>query len=58
MAATQPASLFCDSVPVVTGINLPPVFAREFDRVSVADNNRQACASVGKNFRISGKSAN
>ena len=32
MAATQPASLFCDSVPVDTGMKLPPVFAREFDR--------------------------
>jgi len=39
MAATQPASLFCDAVPLDTGIKLLPDFAREYDRVSVADNN-------------------
>ena len=51
MAATQPASLFCDDVPVDTGIKLLPEVAREYD-------NCQSCIAVGKNFRISGESAN
>ena len=57
MAATHPASLFCDSLPFVTGMKLPPDFAREFVRVSVAGDNRQACAAVGKNFPFSKESA-
>ena len=57
MATAQPASLFCDAVPVDTGIKLLPDFAREYDRVSVTDINRQSCAAVGRNFRISGKTA-
>ena len=49
LAATHSASLFCASLPVDTGMKLPPDFAREFDRVSVAGNNRQVCTSA-KNF--------
>ena len=33
LAATHPASFFCVPLPVFTGLNLPPEFIREFDRV-------------------------
>ena len=39
MAATQPASFFRESLPTSSGIELPPDFSREIDRVSVANND-------------------
>ena len=53
MAASHTASFFCDSVPVDSGLELPIDFAREIDRVAVADNDRRAVAAVAKNFRFS-----
>ena len=52
LAATHPASLFCDSPPTDTGMELPPDFACEIDRVSVADIGRHAYSAVTKNFSV------
>ena len=35
-----------------TGIELPPDFSREIDRVSVADNDRTADKAIAKGFRF------
>ena len=35
-----------------TGIELPPDFSREIDRVSVADNDRPAAKAIAKGFRF------
>ena len=50
MAATQPASFFRETFPLNTGIELPPDFSREIDRVSVSD--RPAATAIAKGFRF------
>ena len=53
LATTHRASLFRDSLPADTGMNLPPDFAREFDRVATANNDRSVSKAVAKHFRFS-----
>ena len=39
LAAAHTASLFCESLPIETGMELAPDFVREYDRVAAADND-------------------
>ena len=52
MAATPPASFFRGTYPVNTGIELPPDFSREIDRVSVINDARPSAKAIAKGFRF------
>ena len=50
---THSAGLFCDALPPDPGMNLPPDFAREYDRVASADLDRRTSRAIADNFRFS-----
>ena len=52
LATAHTASFFCESVPLDSGLNLPPDFIREFYRVALDGHDQRTAKTVAKNFSV------